>query len=760
MITVGEPLGKRYVVSKAPEDSRAGALFEVIDRGAAAVIAQLLADGPVAPEMVGAVGPELLKVPPNGALVRPRELTLTRARVPVAIIDKPGLVPVRDRVAELVTALGAAPAAATLFRWFAAMALDLGRVHEAGVTHGAISLRLVIANAYGPLSGCQLSGFGVGGILRRLDPSLTHTPRQDLVALLNALQEVFATAGVQPEGSAAAKWMLLRHSAQHGEHPALASGESLSKTLEEFAGLATEEPERASRPSTVPPPRDPRRATMAPPPRAGGAAQRPERSGSMRPPSGGERATTTGRTTERRPTQQGGKAAPPPPPKPSRAPLIVGALVVIGAGAAAVAFAYRQRKRPQDPAPMGSVRLRAPGGAPLRCPREAGEAIQTVAGGGAVGEFDAVCGRDDKIVVAWRAGTGLAAASRASTRGAALERYTPTAVQGAVELGPLLVQPDGVWAAWRNGVGAPLGFARVDTRSAIPRPVALAGWDDVPLQGVWPLKVTPSVAWAVMNVVSEGGSHAVLVEAAMGAGGNRPPAITWYLGPGAVRATIPGDTSTLLFHQRVAPAVGSGPARHALNVLRVNLGSVGALRPPPQATSVRGANLPDAITRRSPTMYLDGEELSAVPRGVAAPDNYQSFAVTIGQRTLPDACPAPGRCVSPGVVWVVAFPDQGDGVPVPAARNALAEDLMRGDDGTVRVLTYSPAPSATATATRRLVTVPNPLAPPTGEGAAVRGTGLPRARLLSCGPEPWVFVDDGAESPHIAAAPLECLSAR
>lgn len=751
MITVGEPLGKRYVVSKAPEDPVAGVLFEVIDRGAAAVTGQLLADSPVAPEMVGAVGPELLKLRSNTTLLRPRELTLARSRLPVAIIDRPGLVPLRDRVTELTAALGQTATVATLLRWFAAISLDLGRLHEANSTHGAISLRLVITNAHGPLSTCSLSGFGIGAIQRHIDPGTTHSPRSDFVSLLSALQESFIAAGAQPDGGAAAKWMLLRHSAQHGEHPALASGEALSKTLEEFASLATSEPETPSRPSTVPPPTHHRNATLAPP-RMGNTStgqDRQDRSG-PRPPSNPRRSQSPAR---------GPAPTSPQPQRPAfrRSTLFATAFLVC-ASVGVVSFVYLQRERPHDSGPMTSVRLRPRNRTAIQCPREQQNQLQTLSVGTPIGDLDAVCARDDQLIVAWRSGTNIKAARRSSARGMPLDQYTPASVRAAVELGPLLSTPDGVWAAWRNGLGAPLEFSRVDVNNAIPRPVRLSGWDDVPLRGVWPLKVTPTVAFAIVNVVSEGGAHAVLVEASMGPGSTRPPAITWYLGPGAVRAAIPGDVSTLLFHQRVAPATGTGPARHAFNIARINLDAITSQRVPGAPTTIRGASLPDALTRRSPTTFLDGEDLTVVSRGITAPEHYQSFALTLGQHTLPDACPAPNRCVSPGVVWVLAFPDQGDAVPIPAARDSLAESLI-SDNGNLRVLTFTPG-NATHPSQRHLVTLPNPLAPPSSPGDTLDGLGLPRGVLLNCGPEPWVIIDDGPENPTLTAAPAACLGTR
>ncbi len=110
----------------------------------------------------------------------------------------------------------------------------------------------------------QLSGFGIDAFARGNNPENAPSKRADLVALLNALQELFSVGGLSPEGGAAAKWLLLRTSAQHGEHPALASGASLSTALNEMAALRPDDG----------PPRVVRAPTLAPPTRstAGSAA--------------------------------------------------------------------------------------------------------------------------------------------------------------------------------------------------------------------------------------------------------------------------------------------------------------------------------------------------------------------------------------------------------------------------------------------------------------------------------------------------------
>jgi len=102
LIAVGDPLGKRFTVSRAPDEERTGALFEVIDRDAAVVTAQLLGVTPSATEHLADLRPVLGAVPSNSSLLRPREITVNRASLPVAIFPVASLVPVGERLARVV----------------------------------------------------------------------------------------------------------------------------------------------------------------------------------------------------------------------------------------------------------------------------------------------------------------------------------------------------------------------------------------------------------------------------------------------------------------------------------------------------------------------------------------------------------------------------------------------------------------------------------------------------------------------------------
>jgi len=266
LIAVGDPLGKRFTVSRAPEEERAGELFEVIDRDAAAVAAQLLGSTPSATEHLGDLRPVLGAVPSNSTLLRPREITMNRASLPIAIFGVAALVPLRQRLGEVVSALGKPGAVASLLTWFAAISTDLDRVHAAGICHGAIHQRYIACPVGGPVERGFLVGFGVDALARRngAPDAPAATPRKDLVDLLSALHDLFITQALSPEGGAAGKWTLLRHSSQHGEHPALASGTELGKTLTELAKLSLETP--APMPSMRP-----RNPTIPPPTRSDGS---------------------------------------------------------------------------------------------------------------------------------------------------------------------------------------------------------------------------------------------------------------------------------------------------------------------------------------------------------------------------------------------------------------------------------------------------------------------------------------------------------
>ena len=217
MIEAGEPLGNRYVVVHPVTDLRPGTLFEVADHAGMQFYGQLMHGAPVAPALAAQVRQSLVALPALASVLRPRDLALTSRALAVALLERPGgATTVSSRLGAIVEALGRREATLWLFRQFAAVANDLAQVHQAGTVHGAIGAACLVCAASGDAGNVQLSGFGIDVFARGNDPEKIPSRRTDLVALLTALQELFTAGGLQPEGGAAAKWLLLRTSAQHG----------------------------------------------------------------------------------------------------------------------------------------------------------------------------------------------------------------------------------------------------------------------------------------------------------------------------------------------------------------------------------------------------------------------------------------------------------------------------------------------------------------------------------------------------------------
>lgn len=739
MIEVGESLGNRYKVAKAPEELRLGAVFELSDRGVALVLGQVLAEEAVPPAMVQEVRGDLTVVPAMPTILKPRDIALTARGVPVGVLERPGLVRLRDRLAALPPEQKAG-LATTLLRATATIASDLAMIHQSGQVHGAIHVGALLCNSVGEVTGALLTGFGVTSFARRLG-KLAKEPsaRGDLVDLLGALHDLFLVAGVQPDGGAAAKWTLLRHAAQHGEHPALASGNALATQLNEIASIAVadERPRPSRMPTMNAPSRRPGTPIDVPTAGTGRANTLPPTSRRTLPPSG-RGSVSVGARAE--------------PPRPRRwrfsVGILVGGLAVIGLlGSAAAYFIWDARTN------VGSGRLVQPRRAVVAraaCVGEPAEGPTSMELAAAPAEFDAVCG-EGRLLVAARSGTQLQLAQRGGARG---QRFSePLRVgDGVVELGTLLPGTGAAWVSWRNGVGAPFAFARIDAHGATVTQVPLQGWDNVAVRGAALLHVDARSAWLVTTVIADAGSHAVLVEAGLG---ERPRLATWFLDRGVAVAHTAGPNPTVLMDLGAAGG-------HQLTAVSLDLAALGAL--PTQGTTVRGADLPPAAPNRpaavsrSGPLSVDGEVLVASAHGVTSGGGARAFLVTTGGPRPAESCVAPNRCVAPGDVFVLSFPASGTGQAVRVAQHAWGEDLRVAEGERVEAITRAAGPSD-APQSFRTSTGVDLARGEVSPGRSLDASGTPRARLVACGEDVWV-VQDASASARVSATPLTCIERR
>ena len=88
MIEAGEPLGNRYVIVDTVEDPRPGTLVQVADRNGARLVGQILMDTPAVPAIAGEVRTSLMALPALTTVLKPRDLALTSAALPVSIFDR------------------------------------------------------------------------------------------------------------------------------------------------------------------------------------------------------------------------------------------------------------------------------------------------------------------------------------------------------------------------------------------------------------------------------------------------------------------------------------------------------------------------------------------------------------------------------------------------------------------------------------------------------------------------------------------------
>lgn len=748
MIQPGETLGARYVIS-TPPPLQAGALFEMVDRKGATAYGQLLAAAAVGPAVLAAVRQELAPIPALPTVLKPRELFTSAQGIPIAVVERPGLALLRDRAAELTESVGKREAAVWLLRQFASIAADLAQIHLVGATHGGISAGSIACNAQGPVNTCALAGFGVGAVARHI-AGATPSKRGDLVDLLGALQEIFNTAGTTPGGGASAKWLLLRHSSMHGEHPALASGSALAAALNEMASLPEESD--APRGSRAPS----RMATMTPPRFEGRASAPPGERRSVLPST---RASAPSRAPGSRTTNRPSAPVEPPPSRKPRVsiPIVVAGItlvtLVVGAG---VYFGIKTREE-VSLATTGTRPHARPTPAAATCEGESLRPMESAGITQSPNEYMAVCTPGTpRLVVAAREGTRVIVNARPATRGQHFAEAPTRVHDGAVELGSVLALDDATWVAWRNGVGSPLGLARIDANGSANVNIPLDGWDSVPLRGAHVLHATARTAWVVTNVSSEGGAHGVLLEINYAGGQNRPPVIAWYLGSGTVDAVVTGEAPTLLMRQRSVDGTGT---RYDLTGVTLQLSAVASARKPSEVTSVRGANLPDNVITRTPPVTVRSDVVVVAPRGVLA-NGAASFLITAGQARPAENCPDPARCVSAGQVSRVSVTAGAAPTLTPVLPNAWGNDLLVAPGGGLRAAVTTANVAGVEMTFHTLLDVAAERPSAEGSRTEVATSRALRARFVGCGTEVWTVFDPPTTPPTLAALPASCLPQR
>lgn len=727
MIEVGESLGNRYRVAASPEALRPGVVFEVSDRGGAVVLGQILADVPVDLAMAQAVRGDLTVVPAMPTVLKPREIALSASGLPVGVLERPGLVRLRDRLSAL-DAEQKKTVAPLLLKSFGTLANDIAMMHQSGQIHGAISSGVMLAGSTGDLTGALLSGFGVTSFARRLG-KLTSEPtaRGDLVDLLGSLHDLFLVAGVQPDGGAAAKWTLLRHAAMHGEHPALASANALATQLNEIAAIAAGDDRGAPRPSRMPTINAPMR------PRSSMIPGDPSPSPQARSTSGVPRKTLP-------PSGRGSVRVEPPRPKRWRfsAGILVGGLAVIGILGSAAAYYIWDARTNRGDARLVQPRVRF---TPRACTDETAETALAITLQRPAAQFDATC-VDGRIVVVTRDGTQLLAAQRGAARG---QRFGETLRVGesVVEIGAPIAVDNAAWVVWRNGVGSPFGVAQIGADAAAPRTVPLTGWESVAAHGVGLLHVTARTAWLTITVDGDASSHGVLIEASLG---ERPRVRSWRLGEGRVAAGIPGPRPTVLMDAHADNV-------HELRAVTLDLAAIEALPGNDRAATTQGADLPAAAMARSEPLRVEGDQLVSPRLGALTTAGVRVFAVMTGARRAPASCPEAARCVGPGAVRLASFPAEGAGALSEVAGRAWLEDLRAEGGERIEVLVRPASPADAPMNTRRVVSVELGAAAPPGR--PVDAEGPPRARSLRCGEETWIL-HDVASSSNLVATPAIC----
>ncbi len=747
MIEAGEPLGTRYVVVKTVTEPRAGALFEVADHAGMQFHGQLLSATAVAPALAAAVRQAVVGLPALPSVLKARDVALTSHALPVALLERPGGTTLAtERLAEIIDALGKREATVWLFRQIAAIANDLAQIHQGGATHGAISAQCLVCAALGDAGNLQLSGFGIDAFARGNNPESAPSKRTDLVALLNALQELFSLGGLSPEGGAAAKWLLLRTSAQHGEHPALASGASLATALTEMAALRPDDS----------PPRVVRAPTLAPPTRStAGARQSNAPSPSRRPEAGARKTDPPGRRSS-----DGGSGSIKPPPAAGSDPparpkvhlgvVVPGILLITAIVAAGVWYALHTTND------VSVAHLQAPAHrlspAPAAtCQGETPDHPEGVADFQAPAEFDTLClSSPDRLAWIVRRRNSVELVTRPAQRGGHADEARVIG-QGAVELSSSLVRGSTLWIPWRNGVGDPFGLARVEGDRAATVSVPLQGWDSVPLKGAWLLDVNARFAWIATSVLHEGAEHTVLLQVIFGPAA--PDVIAWLGGPGVIFGVIPGETPSLLLGRKLP---GDAP-RHEFTDVTFNLSAISAARRPSDPSSVRGAQIPDAAVTRSQSLVVDAAAIGTARRGVVSGATH-AWLVARGGVVPAETCQVPERCHSPGPVTVFAFPSGAAPTMTQVVPAGWAVDIASAPNGGLTVVATSANVAGAPVPFHTVYSLASPTSPPAPARRNISTGRSPRARLLTCGGDTWVTYDATSPAASLTALPIQCIT--
>jgi len=752
-----------------------GDVFEVVRRDAAIVHGQLLSGRPVEPDALADLRAELGLVPPAPCVLVPRDLLLSTGSLPVAVLEAPLLLPATRVGPDWLTTLGRGPFVRGLLQSVAAMAEALGAGHTVGFVHGSIEATQVFARSPEPGSTLCLAGFGMSYFGR--GTAETPVARRDLVDLVRVLHTLFGLVRAEPEGAAAVKWLLLRQSAMHGEHPALASGTQLAETLRDLARLDTEEAPRATRQS-------PRATTLAP---VRGPSSPPRRDGPGRHPAFEPDDGLSPREPLRRSTRpQSGHQAPLAiRPKPTvRLGRTLG--VAAGLSVALVALAggltlYNARHHLRTMS-QGRLSLRSRPDPSALCPGELAASAEGLAFSGRVADFDLGCTGDRDaplLVVVAREDTGIRVVTRPARRGASLSLAPLPLARGAVELGPMLVPPSDagdpsagqpLWFAWRNGVGAPFSVARLEGNASRLRPVSVAGWDDIPLHGAHTVWAEGSTAWVVTSVGDRAHRHALLLALSSVVG--HTPVIAWRIADAYAVATIPGPRPVVLLHETTPEATGITLRTITLDLATLAAARLsGALVDP---TLIQGAPMPPRARSVSGTLQLTtGQELDVVPRGQRDAAGIAHFVLTVGPRMPAERCAETGRCVGVGQVLHASF--QGAELPTATvvSQRAWAEALLPPDvpeetgdagppQGLMAVLREA-TPEGLPGTGRRLVPLDAPGAG--ADGGVVAETTLAqvggvRAQWARCGGETWVAVREDLPTARLIVRPAACLGPR
>ncbi len=770
MIVAGEPLGMRHTVGPLAGPVGPGDVFEVVRRDAAVVHGQLLTGRPVEPDAIADLRSELGLVPRAACVLVPREILLSTASLPVAILEAPLLLSPSRVFPDWVASAGRGVVARALLQSAASMAEALGAGHTVGYIHGAVEATQVFALGPEPGAPLALAGFGLSHFGRGASGE-APTAHRDLVDLVRVLHTLLGLAKVEPEGAAAVKWLLLHQAAMHGQHPALASGTHLAETLRELVRLDTEEAPRATG-------RGARLTTMAPV-RGPGAPPRREPTG-RHPAFQPDNANSP-----REPLRRSGR--PPAPhttvPKPiqARPTVRLGRTLGVAAGlsVALVALAgalslYNARTHLRDVA-QGRLTHRWRQAIPAPCPGELARSALGLGFQGRVSDFDLSCAggaSDPLLVLVAREDTSVRVATRPAQRGGLLTLAPLPVARGAVELGPVLAQSaegggrDPLWFAWRNGVGAPFTVARLEGSASRLRTVSVTAWDDVPLHGAHLVWADGTASWVVTSVGDRTHRHTLLIELSGSPG--RPPVIAWRLGDAQAVSAIPGPRPTILLHE--ASPGGGGVA---LRALTVDLGLLGAARLPGSLvdpTLIEGAPVPARARNLSERLQINtGEEVDVVPTGLRDARGSAHFVLTVGPRMPQERCMETGRCVGAGQVIHTTF----RGAELPTATvvspRAWAESLLpfeapealgdRGDASEVPALVAvlrEASPEGLPGARRRIV----PLSPeggPRGAETVLSEVGGVRAQWIRCGGETWVAVREDLPTSRVIVRPAACL---